>query len=302
MATAGQDGLLRIWKPDEGNSPFLSIEAHDGAIYGVSFSRSGHLIATAGSDRAVNVWNPKDGSLVAGPLEHDRSVRAVAFGLDDDLLVSVSSDGSTRIWNPTMGYVVEQPFARRSRPLLCAAVSTDRRLVAVGGADGVVELWDSTGERPPTRLAGHSDQVKAVAFNPIDGTLASSGTDRTTLLWDTHSGELSGEALHGYDGTVYSLAFSPDGAILASGSYDGTVRAATMPGMAPTDEPIVETSSAARSVAFSPDGMAFAVATADGSILLCSSTRAEIPGAELDDVLTGLEHLVDATRPGTEPT
>lgn len=294
-ATVGEDGMVRLWQPAGSPSPALEIEAHDGAVYGASFSRDGELLATAGRDRMVRIWRTKDGSPVGVPLEHDRSARDVAFGLPGGLLVSVSSDGATQIWDPLAGRVVDRPFPCRSRPLLCVAVSGDGATVAVGGADGIVESWDRTGTAAPVRLKAHTDQVKALAFDPVHRRLASSGMDRTTVLWDIGNGERIGEPVCVHNGTVYALAFSPDGAMLASGSYDGTIRAVDP---AAPDEPcriLVRSRSSIRSIAFSPDGGVLAGATADGTLLLGSSTRSAVSGAELDEVQAAVERLLALT-------
>ena len=295
-ATVGEDGMLRLWRRIDLRTPFVEVPAHDGSIYGAAFNRRGDLIATAGSDRLVKLWNVKDGSAVGPPLEHDRSVRDVTFGPDNDLLVSVSSDGVARIWNPGLASVVEQPFQRRRKPLLCSATSADGKVVAVGGTDGLVEIWDRRTGGQPHQLKAHTDRVKALAFHPTQPLLATSGMDRTVILWDTATGTRIGSYDTEHDGTVYSLAFSPDGSLLASGSYDGHVclLAANDPSEPGTTAARIKAS--VRSVAFSPDGTFLVAVTADGSMFTLASTLETVPAADLEEVQTALENIADLTR------
>ncbi len=295
-ATVGEDGSLKLWRRGDIRTPSLEIEAHDGSIYGAAFNRRGDLIATAGSDRLVKLWNTRDGSPAAAPLEHDRSVRDVAFGPMDDHLVSVSSDGTTRVWDPKTSSVVDRPFPRRKKPLLCVATSANGRVVAIGGADGVIELWDSQAGSPPLQLQAHTDQIKTLAFHPQQPCLASSGMDRTVTLWNTDTGKKIGSYDADHDGTLYSLAFSPDGSLLASGSYDGCVRVLTTADTSAGATVIAKTKGSVRSVAFSPDGTSIAAATSDGSILTCASARLTVDGSELEDVQSALERIADLTR------
>src|SRR5207248_1980277 len=47
-----------------------------------------------------------------------------------------------------------------------AALSPDGKLVAIGGRDGVLELWDSNSGVVKKKLAGHTGTVHDVSFTP----------------------------------------------------------------------------------------------------------------------------------------
>ena len=93
------------------------------------------------------------------------------------------------------------------------AFSPDGRLVASGGEDHTVLVWDVASGRELRSLIGHTKDVQSVAFSPDGKVLASGGSDKTVKLWDVASGrELRTLSIpHGN-----SVAFSPDGTLLAS--------------------------------------------------------------------------------------
>lgn len=104
-----------------------------------------------------------------------------------------------------------------------AACSPDGRIVASGGTDNTVKLWDQQSGLELRSLQGHTDAVQAIAFSPDGRLLATAGTDQQILLWDLATGRML-RRLMGHQSTVTSLAFSRDGRLLASGAMDETIR------------------------------------------------------------------------------
>jgi WD40 repeat protein len=100
------------------------------------------------------------------------------------------------------------------------AFSPDGRLIATGGMDTAIKIWDAATGRVLHTLGGHAGGVKAVAFSPDGQRLASGGNDGRIKLWDVASGA-EADALAGQANV---LAFSRDGRWLASGGADFKVR------------------------------------------------------------------------------
>jgi WD40 repeat protein len=177
-----------------------------------------------------------------------------------------------------------------------ASRGTGGAILASGGADQTIKLWDVDAGQPLGEpLIGHTDGVTGLVFSPDGTTLVSSSLDQTIILWDLETLQ----PLTGLAGGVGDVAFSPGGERLVSGSQDGTIILWDLQ----RDLPAIARSlsghdDAVKSVAFSPDtpasrgtgGEILASASMDSSIRLWDAKT----GDPLGDPLTGHDQTVNS--------
>jgi|GEM_PF-454848 len=106
------------------------------------------------------------------------------------------------------------------------AFSPQADILASGGANGVVRLWDVREKRIRHEFQGHFDEVTSLSFSPHGETLATGSSDRTVRLWDVATGKRRA-MLEVQESRVCCVAFQPiaPGVTRPEGSADSLVTA-----------------------------------------------------------------------------
>ncbi len=104
---------------------------------------------------------------------------------------------------------------------ICIAISEESNLIATGGEDNKVLLWDLKTGQKLKEFVGHNDDIKDLDFNPGGTLLASGSEDWNVKLWDVKSKTLV-KTLLGHQSDVLTIDFNESGELLASGSGDET--------------------------------------------------------------------------------
>lgn len=117
------------------------------------------------------------------------------------------------------------------------ALSPDDAVLAAGGLDGAIYLWDVASRFKVATLrnrehlrTGHGSLTGALAFSEDGAWLAAGHLDGAVYLWDVAAGLELDVRLH-HDGAVTGLAFVPGGQTLITAGADATVRFYELPAL-----------------------------------------------------------------------
>ncbi|MCK9902588.1 serine/threonine protein kinase [Frankia sp. Cpl3] len=194
--------------------------------------------------------------------------------------------------------LLSTPLAAHTAAVWTVEISPRGDLMATGGDDQVVLLWNVSDPTSPrdlgTRAITHLGRVEDVSFAPDGRTLAVAG-EETLRLWDISNPTAPralGEPLTGYDGLMYSVAFAPDGRRLAAA---GSGQAMILWDVADRARPrlLTRVDGNTASVAFAPDGRTAASGDGTRAVLWDVTAAGSVHAtAELPSVAAGWVYAI----------
>ena len=178
IATAGQDARLKIWNASSGNL-VRTIELDDGPA--TALALSGSRVLTGHASGQIVLWDIERAEKIATFKRNEAEVWSLVFAGRPDRFAASSHDWKVALWDTSNTSAPVQVLDAHDSAAQAVAFSAAQQapLLASGGADKTVKLWNlDTFDRVRT-YRGHRDFVTTLAFSPNGKWLASAGLDGT---------------------------------------------------------------------------------------------------------------------------
>jgi len=185
LLAGGAFNRVREWNPQTGEE-LAQHSAAIGITDALAIQPTGSLVAAGNKPSSrLSVYERPTYRLVKELPSQGTGLLTVAFSADGSRLAAGYQSGNVSVWETSSWREVWR-FQGTLGPVHALAFHPSGRLLATGGADRMVRLWNLTTGQTTAVYRGHDD-VLTLAFGPRGDWLASGSRDHTVRLWDpTH--------------------------------------------------------------------------------------------------------------------
>jgi WD40 repeat protein len=220
LATGSTDKTARLW--DARTGKLRQVLAQRGHILSLRFSRDGRTLLTTSTDGTAAVWDVASGQRTLLLTGATGAAQAATISPDGTEYAVAFADRIARLYNSIDGRLLA-PLAGHADAVTAVDFDASGRLLATGGDDGTVRIWDANAsdQLTPTALRiRRSPADRAVSPN---GILKAVRKAREVQVVDVKTSRVL-HTLVGHRSLVTDAEFSPDGRLLVTASVDHDAR------------------------------------------------------------------------------
>ncbi|KAJ6036925.1 hypothetical protein N7540_001204 [Penicillium herquei] len=248
LYSAGRDGVICSWDLDStqnslptstqsskdnskpGPTRFKTqVQAHSHWINDIVLTQDNSALVSASSDTTVRLWRPHSASteVPARIGKHADYVKALASpGGQASWVASGGLDHKLYLWDLNGGGEILSIDAcgddatEKGSVYALGAVSS---VLASGGPENVVRVWDPKSGKPVTKFVGHTDNVRDILINQNGDTIMTASSDQTIKVWSLTAGRCM-NTLTMHNDSVWSLySDDPNLSVFYSSDRSGMV-------------------------------------------------------------------------------
>lgn len=271
LAVVNANGTIDVLNTRDGSKRWSASVTAGKRLTAMSFSADGRMLAVGIEPGIVKIYAANTGEELGSRRKHEMSViLGLAFTPDNKTLLISEWDYSielldTATWKP------RHEFGGKHCRALAAALSLDGQLLASGGVDRGIDLWNLRTAKHAKTLPSSVEWLRSLAFNGTGDLLAAQNAAYNLNVYDTATGttKLAPMIARGVElaGRGPAVSFAARRNLLAAAQSDFSIKL--------TDLDTETELHALRGhkdlvwgLAFSPDGKFMASASADHSVRL----------------------------------
>ncbi|OBT40659.1 hypothetical protein VE00_08346 [Pseudogymnoascus sp. WSF 3629] len=189
-------------------------QAHTHWVNDIVLAQNNTALVSASSDLTVRVWRPLTNDSEAPQTigQHTDYVKCLATpNSQADWVASGGLDRKICLWDLNGAgkkLEIEISGEEKSEKGSVYALSVSRSMLASGGPESIVRLWDPRSGQRITKFVGHTDNVRSILINESGDTIMTASSDQTVKVWSVTAGRCM-HTLTMHNDSVWTL-FSDD--------------------------------------------------------------------------------------------
>lgn len=185
-------------------------QAHTHWVNDIVLAQNSTALVSASSDLTVRVWRPAsddaEGAHNIG--QHADYVKCLATpDTQADWVASGGLDRRICLWDLNGAgkkLEIEVGDEEKSEKGSVYALSASRSVLASGGPESIVRLWDPKSGKRITKFVGHTDNIRDILIDETGDTIMTASSDQTIKVWSVTAGKCM-HTLTMHNDSVWSL-------------------------------------------------------------------------------------------------
>lgn len=170
------------------------VQAHTHWINDIILTRDNSALVSASSDLAVKLWRPhSEDSQIPNTIGlHSDYVKCLASpSANADWVASGGLDHKIKVWDLNGGgekLQIDIGKPENNKIGSVYALSASESIMASGGPECIVRLWDPQSGKRITNFVGHTGSVRDILINQDGNTVMTASSDQTIKIWSITAG------------------------------------------------------------------------------------------------------------------
>ena len=168
FASGGWDKTVRVWSQDHASAQRLLV-GHDTSISTLAWHPNGTYVFSASdeADKSIRMWSVSDGKCARVFTGHVDYISALQCAPNGKILASADVGGNIFLWDLEKAVRIKRCRGHGRGGIWSLSFSVESNVLASGGHDNTVRIWDVEMPAEGTRTAAQADGG--------DGTIVASG-------------------------------------------------------------------------------------------------------------------------------
>eukprot|EP00794_Sanderia_malayensis_P000233 gene233-850_t len=211
------------------------VDAHEGAIWGLSLSPNKKGFVSGSADHMVKFWEfelisdaeysettQRLSMVHTRTLKMSEDILAVKYSPDQRLLAVSLLDSTVKVFfSDTLKFFLS--LYGHKLPVLCMDISSDSNLLITGSSDKNIKIWGLDFGDCHKSIFAHDDSIMDIKFVPRTHYFFSVSKDKTVKYWDADKYE-NITTMKGHQSEIWCLGINRSGDYLVTGSHDKSLR------------------------------------------------------------------------------